>query len=106
MNMIYNGELSSINPVQKLFGGKIIIIRPMILLEEKDTSRYAENAGLPIIKSKCPRNADSKRATIKTIIADLAKDNSEVKDNILKSLHRIKEEYITDILEETSEKKK
>jgi tRNA 2-thiocytidine biosynthesis protein TtcA len=101
MNMVYNGELSGMNPVQELFSGKIIIIRPLVLLEEKDTSRYAEKTGLPVIRSKCPRNADSKRAAVKTMIGELARNNPEIKDNILRSLNRIKEEYVTDILEES-----
>ncbi|MGB2631091.1 MAG: ATP-binding protein [Candidatus Omnitrophota bacterium] len=98
MNMFYNGELSSINPVQSLFNGKIIIVRPLILLEEKDTSRYASDTGLPVVKSRCPRNDDSKRALVKSLIRELSRKNPDIKDNILRAPHNIKKEYLTDII--------
>jgi tRNA 2-thiocytidine biosynthesis protein TtcA len=100
MNMIFNGELSGINPVQSLFGGKVAIVRPLVFLEEKEILEYAKDAGLPRIRSYCPRNRDSKRVLVKNMITRLAKGNRDVKNNILKALHRIKTEYIEDITEE------
>ncbi|MFH1552478.1 MAG: ATP-binding protein [Candidatus Omnitrophota bacterium] len=100
MNMIFNAEISSINPVQSLFGGKLIMIRPLVLLEEMDTSRYTKELGLPEIKSSCPKSLTSKRAIIKDIVARLARENRDIKNNILKAPHRIKTEYISDILGE------
>jgi len=102
MNMIFNGELSSINPVQSLFDGKIVIIRPLVFLEEKEIRRYVRDTGLPEIKSRCPREQDSKRAVIKDIVARLARENSDIKSNILKAPHRVKTEYLTEISEEDS----
>jgi len=100
MNMIWGGEISAINPVQELFGGKLVIVRPLVLLEEEEIRRYASGSGLVIVKSACPKSRDSKRAVIKGIIARLAKENREIKSNILKAPHRIRTEYIPDILEE------
>ncbi len=97
MNMIFNGEISGMNPVQSLFGGKIAIIRPLVLLEEREIRRYARDAGLPEIKSGCPRDRDSKRVLVRDIIARLARANRDVKTNILKAPHRVKDEYITEI---------
>ena len=100
MNMIFNGELSSINPVQSLFEGKVIVIRPMVFLEEKEILRYVKSAGIPVIKSDCPREHESKRALIKDMIARLAKESQNIKSNILRAPHRIKTEYITEIVED------
>ena len=44
MNLIYNGEISGINPVQSLFSGKITVVRPLILLEEKEIASYVKSA--------------------------------------------------------------
>lgn len=99
MNLIYNGEISSINPVQVLFKGKINIIRPLILLEEKEIVRYTKLLGIETIKSECPRNNDSKRAVVKKLIYDLHKTNRDVKTNILRAPTRIKHDYIMDISE-------
>lgn len=97
MNMIFNGEISSINPVQPLFGGKVTIIRPMVFLEEEEIRRYALEASIPLIKSDCPKNVTSKRAVIKDIIAKLASENPGIKSNILNAPTKIKADYITEI---------
>lgn len=99
MNMIYNGEVSSLNPVQSLFGGKIVIIRPLVFLEEKETAKYARECGLPVIKTTCPRNDDSKRAVIKDIVSRLAREKQDIKSNIVRAPSRVKTEYITDMTE-------
>ena len=100
MNLIYNGEISSINPVQEIFKGKIKIIRPLILLEEKEIVRYTELTRIETVKSECPRNDDSKRALIKQLIYELHKTNRDVKTNILKAPSRIKHDYIMDLVDE------
>ncbi|MEA3489835.1 MAG: ATP-binding protein [Candidatus Omnitrophota bacterium] len=100
MNMIFNGEISGINPVQSLFGGKIAIIRPLIFLEEKDIRRYVKGAKLPVIRSSCPRSRNSKRALIKDMVARLSKVNQDIKSNILRAPHRIKTEYLGEVPEE------
>jgi len=99
MNMIWTGELSSINPVQKLFKGKITIIRPLVFLEEKEIRNYIGKAGIVAAASCCPRNYDSKRAVIKDIIARLSKENQDIKSNIMRAPHRIKTDYLTEINE-------
>ena len=103
MNMIWGGELSSINPVQELFGGKLTIIRPLVFLEEEELRRYAEDIDLPVIKADCPRSRDSKRAVIKDIIVRLSRENRGIKTNILNAPHRIRTEYLTEIREEDAE---
>jgi len=100
MNLLFNGEISGINPVQELFNGKLKIIRPMVLLEEKDIARYARITGIHPVKSLCPRNNDSKRALVKDIIYNLYKVNKDVKTNILRAPMRVRLDYISDVLEE------
>ncbi|MDD5633731.1 MAG: ATP-binding protein, partial [Candidatus Omnitrophica bacterium] len=99
MNMIWAGEISGINPVQMLFGGKITIVRPLVLLEEKEIRDYAEKAALPEIKSECPMNRNSKRAVVRDIITQLSKEDQDIKSNIIRAPLRIKTEYISDIEE-------
>ena len=99
MNMVFKGELSGINPVQDLFGGKISIIRPLIFLEEKEIAEYAKEKALDVIKSDCPRNSGSKRAVIKKIICRLAEENQDIKTNIINAPHRIRKDYLAEMTE-------
>ncbi|MBN1354614.1 MAG: hypothetical protein JW994_08120 [Candidatus Omnitrophica bacterium] len=94
MNLFFHGEISGLNPKQVLFDGKIVIIRPMIYLEEKLISRYAKEARFPVGICKCPNAEKSKRRYIKDLINDLSKKFKYVKKNIMNAPHRIKEEYL------------
>ncbi|MDD3089040.1 MAG: ATP-binding protein [Candidatus Omnitrophica bacterium] len=99
MNMIYNGEISSMNPVQPLFEGEVTLIRPLVLVEEKEIAKYAREAQLPVIRSTCPRSGDSRRALVKDIVSRLSREKQDVKSNIVRAPSRVKGEYITDMTE-------
>ena len=99
MNMFWTGQISSINPVQELFDGKIKIIRPLIFCEEKEMLSYSKEKELPVIESVCPKNKNSKRAIVKGIIEKLSLENQDIKTNILKAPSRIRSEYIPEIFE-------
>ena len=47
LNIFYSGEISTMLPLQSLFKGKITIIRPLSLLEEKTIEKFAREIGLP-----------------------------------------------------------
>ena len=97
MNILFNGEISGINPVQSLFEGRLAIVRPLVLLEEEEIAGYAREAAIPVIKSACPRNKDSKRILVRDLLKRLSRSNRDVKSNIIRAPGRIREDYITDI---------
>ncbi|MFH1847253.1 MAG: tRNA lysidine(34) synthetase TilS [Candidatus Omnitrophota bacterium] len=99
MNMLFKGELSSINPVQDLFEGKIRIIRPLVFLEEKDIRRYVDETELPEIKSRCPRDKTSKRALIKGMLRSLSLEDQNIKTNIIRAPHNRKEDYLMESIQ-------
>lgn len=94
MNLFFNGEIASMNAKQPLFNGKIVIIRPMIYLEEKKISIYAKKSKFPVSLCKCPNAGVSKRAYVKDLIKKLDRDFKYVKKNIMNAPSRIKEEYL------------
>jgi tRNA 2-thiocytidine biosynthesis protein TtcA len=81
-------------PLQSLFKGKITIIRPLSLLEEKTIARFAREIGLPFGPSGCPSSGKTKRKEIKEMIESLSKKNHRVKGNIFRSLSNIKMDYM------------
>ena len=99
MNMFWTGHISSINPVQELFEGKVKIIRPLIFCCESEMERYAKEKSLPVIESICPKNKNSKRAIVKGIIEKLAEESQDIKTNILRAPSRVRSDYISDISE-------
>ncbi|OGP64289.1 MAG: tRNA 2-thiocytidine(32) synthetase TtcA [Deltaproteobacteria bacterium RBG_13_47_9] len=94
LNIFYSAEISTMLPLQTLFKGKITLIRPLALLEEKKIERFAREVGLPFGASGCPVSGKTKRKEVKEIIEALEKKNRRVKGNIFRSLSNIKLDYM------------
>ena len=94
LNIFYSGEISTMLPLQSLFKGKIALIRPLALLEEKKIERFAREMGLPFGPSGCPSSGKTKRKEVKELIEALGKKNHHVKGNIFRALSNIKLDYM------------
>jgi len=94
LNMLFNGEISTMVPRQSLFKGKITLIRPLAYVEEDETRRFCRDEKLPVHTCPCKFQDLSKRRLVETMIAMAEKVNPAVKTNILRSLGRIKKEYL------------
>jgi len=94
LNIFYSAEISTMVPLQTLFKGKITLIRPLALLEEKKIERFAREMGLPFGPSGCPSSGKTKRKVVKDLIEALSKKNRRVKGNIFRALSNIKLDYM------------
>ena len=94
LNIFYSGEISTMLPLQTLFKGKIILIRPLALIEEKKIERFAREMDLPFGPSGCPSSGKTKRKEVKELIETLGRKNRKVKGNIFRSLSNIKLDYL------------
>jgi len=94
--MFYKGETSAMNPRQEMFGGKIVLIRPLCLAEEDQIRLYAQENGLAAKVCRCPFGADSKRRYVKDIIRQTAAGSPDIniKTNIFNSVTRVKTDYV------------
>jgi tRNA 2-thiocytidine biosynthesis protein TtcA len=80
-------------PSQSLFKGKITLIRPLVLIEEKNIERFAREMKLPFGSSGCPSSGKTKRKVVKDLIESLSKKDRRVKGNIFRALSNIKLDY-------------
>ncbi len=94
MNLLFHGEISSMRPMQEMFGGKIFIIRPLAYVEERQIRKFAREVRLPVQECSCPHARVSNRAQVARIIAGFERSYPEVKTNIFRSVQRIKEDYL------------
>ena len=94
LNIFYSAEISTMLPIQSLFRGKITLIRPLALIEEKKIERFAKQMNLPFGPSGCPVSGKTKRKEIKELIEGLEKKNRKIRGNIFRSLSNIKMEYL------------
>lgn len=84
LSLFYEGRLSTFAPKSYLDRTGITLIRPMIMIEEKDVLPFAPY--LPVIKSKCPADKNSQRAFVKTAIRELSKTIPNIRDMLYTAL--------------------
>ena len=94
MNMFYSGEFGTMVPHQRLFQGKISIIRPLALTDEEIIGRYARARGLPVIATGCPTTKRSKRSQVKAILEELMRKDRRIKGNIFRAMRNIRKDYL------------
>jgi len=94
LNLLFQGEFAAMNPRQELFGGKIVIIRPLCYVEEENMKKFARESKFPSQVCRCPNADTSKRRMMKDFIKDMEKVCPHVKTNIFRSISRVKEDYI------------
>ncbi|MDD5356231.1 MAG: ATP-binding protein [Candidatus Omnitrophica bacterium] len=94
LNLIFQGEISAISPRQELFGGKIVIIRPLAYLEENECRRFARDNNFPKLRSNCPNSGKTQRSQVAKLIRQMEGMSPNFKTNVFRSLRRIKKEYL------------
>jgi len=94
LNLIFNGEISAMNPKQELFEGKIQLIRPLAYVQEQETERFARENNFPTPHCRCPNADNTKRTEVAKLIEKLEKLSPQFKTNVFRSLQRIKRQYL------------
>ena len=92
LNMIYNGEFSSMMPKlhsDNFFGMELI--RPLYLIEEKDIISWSKSNGLSFIDCACSvtKKSIGKRREVKKLVDDLKKIYPEAHKCILSSTKNV-----------------
>jgi tRNA 2-thiocytidine biosynthesis protein TtcA len=93
LNLFYHGEISAMNPRQELFGGKIVLIRPLCYVEEDRLREFAKESGFPRQLCQCPNSQTSQRRTMKNIVKMVKRDCAYVKTNVMRSIARVNRDY-------------
>ena len=95
LNQFYRGEISAMKPRQELFGGKVVIIRPLAYIREDMMVGLARKLGIDSMgQSKCANDDTSHRMKVKKMLRAMEENNPDVVKNIFRSLQNIKTEYL------------
>ncbi|MFC1866960.1 ATP-binding protein [Thermodesulfobacteriota bacterium] len=94
LNIFYGASVSTMMPVQDFFGGKLTMIRPLYLIDEKIIRKYAETMEWPKIDLDCPTSGLSKREDIKKMLNALYRTNRKIKGNVFHAIHNVNPEYL------------
>ena len=80
LSLFYEGRLSTMLPKSYMSNSNITLIRPLYLTEESKIVNASKS--MPILKSKCPADQDSKRKEMKDFIAEIHKKIPDCKKRI------------------------
>ncbi len=69
LSLTYEGRLSTFSPKSYLSKTDLTLIRPMVMIKEADVIAFSRD--LPIVKSKCPADKQTKREEVKTFIKNM-----------------------------------
>lgn len=84
MSLFYESRLNTFLPKTLLTNNNIVVIRPMILIDEGEVVARAKH--LPVQKSNCPADKHTTREEIKILIRNLNKTIPQIKQHILSAL--------------------
>ena len=94
INMAYHGNISSLPGILSMFDGALSLIRPLILLTNKDTSEFARIRQYPSLKEPCPFENTTKRTTARELVRQLEAIHPKARFNLFNSMGNIDEEYL------------
>ena len=84
LSLFYEGRLSTFAPKSYLSKTDLVLIRPMIMIEEPLITAYSKN--LPIVESKCPANKNTKREFAKQVIKGIGEEVKNIREMIYTAL--------------------
>jgi tRNA(Ile)-lysidine synthase TilS/MesJ len=86
MSVIYEGRMHTFHPVTHLEKTGITQIRPLVYLSEKQIIGLERKLSLPVVKSPCPANGETRRAEMKQLLDELCRRYPNARDQMLSAL--------------------
>ena len=84
LSLFYEGRLNTFAPKSFLSRTGLIMIRPMIYIKECDVKSFAET--LPVKKSRCPADKDTKRTFVKETLKKIGEEVPNIREMIFTAL--------------------
>lgn len=102
LSMIYEGRLSTFQPVTYLSKADLSVIRPLIYVKEHEILSFSKDK--PILKNPCPVDKFTQRQAVKETVKKLSQEYPLLKDNVFNALVDDKRHNLIKKSLETSEK--
>ena len=88
LNLFFEGRIGCFRPVTYLSNTGITLIRPLIYMPEKDIRYFASKMELPVVKSKCPADGNTRREDMKKLLLDLDRQHKGLRYRIFGAIQR------------------
>ncbi|GAU09042.1 tRNA lysidine(34) synthetase [Desulfoplanes formicivorans] len=88
MNLFKTGKVAGLSPREQYFDGRLVLIRPMLLLDEKTIATAARQWKFPITTTSCPSAGTTQRSRTGEWLKELTRKDPTLKKNIFNGLRR------------------
>lgn len=86
MSLIYEGRFHTFRPVTYLDRMDMTVIRPLIYMKEADIIGFIHKYEVPVVKSPCPADGETKREYAKGLLRQLNLENPGVKERMFSAI--------------------
>lgn len=86
MSVLYEGRMHTFHPVTRLERTGVTQIRPLVYLSEKQIIHMERKLNLPVVKSPCPADGETRRAEMKSLLDELCRRYPNARDQMLSAL--------------------
>ncbi len=86
LSLIYEGRFHTFAPVTYLDRMELTVIRPLMYMNEADVIGFVHKYDVPVVKSPCPADGNTKREYVKTLLRQLNQENPGVKERMFTAI--------------------
>lgn len=86
MSLIFEGRFHTFSPITYLDRMDIHVIRPLMYMNESDVIGFVNKYDVPVVKSPCPADGNTKREYIKQLLRQLNLENPGVKERMFTAI--------------------
>ena len=86
LSLIYEGRFHSFAPVTYLDRTDITVIRPLMYVNEADVIGFTNKMNLPVCKSPCPADGNTKREYVHDLLKQLNVENPGTKERMFTAI--------------------
>ncbi|NLL79997.1 MAG: tRNA 2-thiocytidine(32) synthetase TtcA [Clostridiales bacterium] len=86
LSLIYEGRFHTFSPVTYLDRMELTVIRPLLYMNEMDVIGFVKQNQVPVVKSPCPADGNTKREYVHKLLKQLIQENPGVKERMFTAI--------------------
>lgn len=86
LSLLFEGRFHTFSPITYLDRMDVTVIRPLIYVEESDVIGFVNKYNLPVVKSPCPADGNTKREYVHQLLTQLNQEHHGVKNRMFTAI--------------------